>query len=85
MFLPILFVLECCGCFLVVHVVVSEGETTKLDQILSASQGVSLSEIQIKGITKKENHNEKERPVIFITHMEHHSNQTSWYETTSIG
>ncbi len=24
---------------------------------------------------------EKERPVIFVTHMEHHSNQTSWYET----
>jgi selenocysteine lyase/cysteine desulfurase len=22
-----------------------------------------------------------EKPVIFITHMEHHSNQTSWYET----
>lgn len=24
---------------------------------------------------------EKERPVVFITHIEHHSNQTSWYET----
>jgi len=24
---------------------------------------------------------EVDRPVIFITHMEHHSNQTSWYET----
>jgi selenocysteine lyase/cysteine desulfurase len=24
---------------------------------------------------------EGERPVVFITHMEHHSNQTSWYET----
>jgi selenocysteine lyase/cysteine desulfurase len=24
---------------------------------------------------------EKDRPVIFITHMEHHSNHTSWYET----
>jgi len=24
---------------------------------------------------------EKERPIIFITHMEHHSNQTSWLET----
>ncbi|WP_462411828.1 aminotransferase class V-fold PLP-dependent enzyme [Neobacillus sp. Marseille-QA0830] len=24
---------------------------------------------------------EKERPVVFITHMEHHSNQTSWLET----
>ncbi|MEQ8412812.1 MAG: aminotransferase class V-fold PLP-dependent enzyme [Imperialibacter sp.] len=26
---------------------------------------------------------EEERPVVFITHMEHHSNQTSWLETTA--
>jgi selenocysteine lyase/cysteine desulfurase len=25
--------------------------------------------------------NEFEKPVVFITHMEHHSNHTSWYET----
>ncbi len=24
---------------------------------------------------------EEERPVVFITHMEHHSNHTSWFET----
>ena len=24
-----------------------------------------------------------ERPVVFVTHMEHHSNQTSWYETNA--
>jgi len=24
---------------------------------------------------------EKDRPVVFLTHMEHHSNHTSWYET----
>ena len=24
---------------------------------------------------------EKQRPVVFVTHMEHHSNQTSWYES----
>lgn len=23
----------------------------------------------------------EERPIVFVTHMEHHSNQTSWYET----
>jgi len=23
----------------------------------------------------------EERPVVFVTHMEHHSNQTSWLET----
>ncbi|HRY34247.1 MAG TPA: aminotransferase class V-fold PLP-dependent enzyme [Bacteroidales bacterium] len=25
--------------------------------------------------------NEKEKPVVFVTHMEHHSNHTSWFET----
>ncbi|MFA6455452.1 MAG: aminotransferase class V-fold PLP-dependent enzyme [Bacteroidota bacterium] len=24
---------------------------------------------------------DQERPVVFVTHMEHHSNQTTWYET----
>ena len=24
---------------------------------------------------------EEEKPIVFITHMEHHSNQTSWIET----
>jgi selenocysteine lyase/cysteine desulfurase len=27
---------------------------------------------------------DKERPVVFITHMEHHSNQTSWLETIAV-
>jgi len=27
--------------------------------------------------------NEKEKPVVFITHMEHHSNHTSWIETVA--
>ncbi len=27
------------------------------------------------------NFNEKERPVVFVTHMEHHSNHTSWLES----
>lgn len=35
----------------------------------------------------KVNHTEclarRERPVVFITHMEHHSNHTSWYETNA--
>lgn len=26
---------------------------------------------------------ERDKPVVFITHMEHHSNQTSWYATTA--
>lgn len=32
-------------------------------------------------IGKKDCLQKSEKPVIFITHMEHHSNQTSWYET----
>ncbi len=27
--------------------------------------------------------NESERPVVFLTHMEHHSNHTSWFETSA--
>ncbi len=27
--------------------------------------------------------NKEDRPVVFVTHMEHHSNQTSWYETVA--
>lgn len=34
-------------------------------------------------IRGKSNIAERERPVVFITHMEHHSNQTSWYETNA--
>ncbi len=30
---------------------------------------------------KKNCYSVEERPVVFLTHMEHHSNQTSWYET----
>ena len=34
-----------------------------------------------QGLRRFLNLTEAERPVVFITHMEHHSNQTSWYET----
>lgn len=34
-------------------------------------------------LNKKTCINEMERPVVFITHMEHHSNHTSWYETNA--
>ncbi len=30
---------------------------------------------------KKEDIPKQDRPIVFITHMEHHSNQISWYET----
>ena len=32
-------------------------------------------------LRRKECLRERERPVVFITHMEHHSNHTSWFET----
>ncbi len=32
-------------------------------------------------LSKKKCLKEAERPVVFITHMEHHSNHTSWFET----
>ncbi|MBN2481504.1 MAG: aminotransferase class V-fold PLP-dependent enzyme [Bacteroidales bacterium] len=44
----------------------------KLQRILGLKVGKK------RGITGKGLQN---RPVVFITHMEHHSNQTSWYET----
>jgi len=32
-------------------------------------------------LSKKDCLQQKERPVVFLTHMEHHSNHTSWFET----
>ena len=45
----------------------------KLQRILSLRTGNKRVKSEWTDIT--------ERPVVFITHMEHHSNQTSWYET----
>ena len=49
------------------------GAVVKFQRILGFKTGYGLSE--------GKSLNEKERPVVFLTHMEHHSNQTSWYET----
>lgn len=49
------------------------GAICKLQRIL----GLSVNE----RIKKKLQLNEKKRPVVFITHMEHHSNHTTWEET----
>lgn len=35
------------------------------------------------GIAQYQCLKEQDRPVVFITHMEHHSNHTSWYETAA--
>lgn len=50
------------------------GVVNKLQRII----GVKLHEKFQDKITL----NEDEKPIIFVTHMEHHSNQTSWIETT---
>ncbi len=49
------------------------GAVVKFQRILGLKAGTRPSEGQYL--------DEKVRPVVFITHMEHHSNQTSWYET----
>ena len=58
------------------------------DVIISAGAGMTMlvSKLQrILGLKIHEKYkdkvNIKNRPVIFVTHMEHHSNQTSWLET----
>ena len=51
------------------------GVVNKFQRIL----GMKIHERFFRRITISE----EERPVVFVTHMEHHSNQTSWLETTA--
>lgn len=60
------------------------------DVLISSNSGMTgvVNKIQrILGLRihekyqKKINIPEEEKPVVFVTHMEHHSNQTSWLET----
>lgn len=60
------------------------------DVIITAGNGMTsvINKLQrilgMKGcgtLAKKPCLKEVDKPVVFITHMEHHSNQTSWYET----
>jgi len=62
------------------------------DVIITAGSGMTtvVNKLQrilsLKGCGRmhaKECQTVKERPVVFITHMEHHSNHTSWFETIS--
>ncbi len=56
------------------------------DVIITAGSGMTsiINKLQrilgLKG-QQKDCIEENERPIVFITHMEHHSNHTSWYET----
>ncbi|MDQ6469827.1 aminotransferase class V-fold PLP-dependent enzyme [Flavobacterium sp. LHD-80] len=55
------------------------------DVLVTAGTGMTaaLSKLQrIIGLRKNYG-NENDKPVVFITHMEHHSNQVSWYETNA--
>ncbi len=60
------------------------------DIIISSNSGMTgvVNKLQrILGLKIHESHAKKiswpqeDKPVVFITHMEHHSNQTSWFET----
>jgi selenocysteine lyase/cysteine desulfurase len=59
------------------------------DVLITAGSGMTtvinklLRILGLKGCGQKRKNcvNAEERPVVFITHMEHHSNQTVWYET----
>ncbi len=62
------------------------------DAIISSNSGMTgvVNKLQrILGLKIHEKHQsfihlaEEDRPIVFITHMEHHSNQTSWLETTA--
>ncbi|MBB4801580.1 selenocysteine lyase/cysteine desulfurase [Flavobacterium nitrogenifigens] len=55
------------------------------DVLVTTGSGMTaaLSKLQrIIGL-RKTYENENDRPVVFITHMEHHSNQVPWYETNA--
>lgn len=49
------------------------GVINKLQRIL----GLKIQSSVVEKVKIKKN----DRPVVFVTHMEHHSNHTSWYET----
>ncbi|EAY30170.1 aminotransferase class V-fold PLP-dependent enzyme [Microscilla marina] len=54
------------------------------DLIITATSGMTrlVNKLQrILGLKYREMPPEDQRPVVFITHMEHHSNHTSWLET----
>jgi selenocysteine lyase/cysteine desulfurase len=62
------------------------------DVIITAGSGMTtvINKLQrilgLKGCGKLRNNDcihSEQKPVVFITHMEHHSNHTSWYETNS--
>ena len=61
---------------------------TDQDAIITAGSGMTrlINKLQrilnLRSLNK--NYEGNDRPVVFITHMEHHSNHTSWLETNAI-
>lgn len=72
------------------HIIKQHVNAGKDDVLLNVGSGMTgaLAKLQrIMGLKIPSNTRqylnfpEAERPVVFVTHMEHHSNQTSWFET----
>lgn len=72
------------------HIIKNHVGAEKEDIILSTHSGMTgvVNKLQrILGLKVHERYldrveiKDEERPIVFITHMEHHSNQTSWLET----
>jgi len=55
------------------------------DVLVATGSGMTAALSKLQRIMKLRNNseNEADKPVVFITHMEHHSNQVSWYETNA--
>lgn len=72
------------------HLIKKYVNANEADVLVTTGTGMTaaLSKLQrIMGLRSQDNiynvklYYEDERPVVFITHMEHHSNQVPWYET----
>ena len=73
------------------HIIKKHVNADEKDILIASNSGMTgvVNKLQrILGLKIHEKWQDKiclekeERPVIFVTHMEHHSNQTSWLETT---
>lgn len=58
----------------------------EFDVLVTTGTGMTAALAKLQRFTGLRNpgaKNENDKPVVFITHMEHHSNQVSWYETNA--
>ena len=73
------------------NIIKNSVNASKDDVIISAGAGMTMlvNKFQrILGLKIHEKYREqvniKNRPIVFVTHMEHHSNQTTWLELSLI-